>query len=181
MALPRVVEASLLLAEKRASLRASDPKHAELRERQALIDFAAFGVIKTAGLEEMLQLSKKPLAWGLGLGLPALGVGHALISDARRQGQDLIRDARNQALLTAAGVGGMQSLGNLLQAATRPRPSYEMPTAEEAPHKIAAAILVDDVLESACLECEPAAKHAALVHLIVHRGDAMRAVRALLR
>lgn len=181
MNLAQAVETSFLLAEKRASLRASDPQHAALRERQSLVDFAAFGLVKRAGLEEVLQLSKRPLAWGLGLGLPALGVGHALISDARHQGQDLLRDARNQALLTAAGIGGMQSLGDLLRHAPNPRSSYEEPSSAEAPHKVAAAMMVDDVLETACSDADPRVKQAALVHLIVHRGDAMSAVRALLR
>lgn len=181
MNLAQAVETSLLLAEKRASLRASDPAHTALRERQALVDFAAFDLVKQAGLEEVLQLSKKPLAWGLGLGLPALGVGHALVSDARHQGQALIRDARNQALLTAAGIGGMQSLGDLLRHARTPSPSHEEPSSAEAPHKIAAAMMVDDVLEVACADADPRVKQAALVHLIVHRGDAMSTVRTLLR
>lgn len=181
MNLAQAVEASILLAEKKASLRADDPRHAALREKQATIDFAAFALAKQAGLEEILQLSKRPLAWGVGLGLPALGVGHALLSDARHQGQDLLRDARNQALLTAAGVGGMQSLGELLRHSAAPRPSYEESSSAEAPHKIAAALMVDDVLEAACADADPRVKQAALVHLIVHRGDAMRVVRALLR
>lgn len=181
MTLVRALETSVLLAEKRASLRSTDPRSEALRERQALVDFDAFGLVKAAGLEEVVALGKRPLAWGLGLGLPALGVGHALISDARHQGQDLLRDARNQALLTAAGVGGMQSLGGLLQGAMRPRPSYETTSFEDAPQKIAADIMVDDALLSACHEVSDGAKRAALVHLVVHRMDAMHAVRSLLR
>jgi hypothetical protein len=179
--LATALETSLLLSEKRASLRGADPRVADFRERQALVDFAAFGLVKAAGMGELLQLGKKPLAWGLGLGLPALGVGHALISDAHHQGSDLIRDARNQALLTAAGVGGMQSLGGLLQGAMRPRPSFDTPSIDDAPQKIAADIMVDDVLESAYDEGAAGAKHAALIHLIVHRMDAMHAVRSILR
>lgn len=181
MNLATALETSILLSEKRASLRGADPRIPSFRERQALVDFAAFGLVKAAGMEELLHLAKKPLAWGLGLGLPALGVGHALISDARHQGGDLIRDARNQALLTAAGVGGMQSLGGLLQGAMRPRPSYETPSTDDAPQKIAADIMVDDVLEAACDQVDAGTKHAALVHLIVHRIDAMHAVRSILR
>lgn len=181
MSLLAALETSLLLSEKRASLRSTDPRGQALRERQALVDFTAFGLVKAAGMEELLGLMKKPLAWGVGLGLPALGVGHALISDAHSQGKDLIRDARNQALLTAAGVGGMQSLGGLMQKAMRPRPSYDGASMDEAPQKIAADLMVDDVLETACRQVDDGAKHAALVHLIVHRLDAMHAVRSLLR
>lgn len=181
MSLVHALETSLLLAEKRASLRAADPRVAALRERQAFVDFDAFARVKSANAEELFALGKKPLAWGLGLGLPALGVGHALISDAHHQGKDLLRDARNQALLTAAGVGGMQSLGGMLQNAMQPRPSYQAATPEDAPQKIAADIMVDDALESAYLDTDVRAKHAALVHLIVHRMDAMHTVRSLLR
>lgn len=181
MDLVRALETSLLLAEKRAALRAEDPRNAGLRERQALVDFDAFARVKVANAEELFGLAKKPLAWGLGLGLPALGVGHALISDAHHQGKDLIHDARNQALLTAAGVGGMQSLGNVISNAMHPRPSYEATTPEDASQRIASDIMVDDVLEAAYRQVEARAKHAALVHLVVHRMDAMHAVRSLLR
>lgn len=181
MNLVSALETSLLLAEKRAALRANDPRGVALRERQALVDFDAFARVKVANAEELFGLAKKPLAWGLGLGLPALGVGHALISDAHHQGKGLLRDARNQALLTAAGVGGMQSLGNVFSNAMHPRPSYEATTPEDAPQKIAADIMVDDALEAAYCAVAPHTKHAALVHLVVHRMDAMHAVRSLLR
>jgi hypothetical protein len=173
-----VIRASAALAEKRASLRAGDPREASMRERQALMDFGAFSRVKQAGLEETLSLAKRPLAWGLGLGLPALGVGHALISDAHSHAKDLVRDARNQALLTAAGVGGMQSLGGLLQAAVRPRPGPGLEQADPG-QRLAADMRVDDLLEDACRTGQPSEKHAALVHLIGHRLDAMSVVRRI--
>jgi hypothetical protein len=172
----RAFETSRLLAEKIACAR---PASVELRERQALADFAAFGLFKRAALDPAALASlQKGLGWGVGLGLPALGVGHLLARDARHQGQELIRDARNQALLTAAGVGGMQALGGLLQQrGTHPAPT---PVAPDDPTKIAAAIMVDDVLEAALTLPDTRAKHAALVQLIVHRGDAMSLVRGWL-
>lgn len=197
-------ETSCLLAEKVASAR---PASNELREKLALADFAAFGLFKRGGLDPaMLSSLQKGLGWGVGLGLPALGVGHMLAHDARHQGEKLVRDARNQALLTAAGVGGMQALGNLLKRAPQPQQhniNVSMPhdlQAVQAAHmlspkdpdlsamsnaisdsqKIAAAIMVDDVLEAAHDECDLATKYAALVRLVIHRGEAMELVRGWL-
>jgi hypothetical protein len=183
--LARALETSTFLAEKVASAR---PASAALREKLALADFAAFGLYKQAALAPaMLSSLQRGLGWGVGLGLPALGVGHMLASDARHQGEHLLRDARNQALMTAAGVGGMQALGELLKHKAPPvqhNVSLNMP--QEVPQldpsqKMAAAILVDDVLEAACNDLtDPAAKHAALVQLVLHRGDAARLLRSLL-
>jgi hypothetical protein len=173
-----VIRASAALAEKRAAIRAGDPRETMMRERQAVMDFGAFDLVKQAGLEETLSLARRPLAWGLGLGLPALGVGHALISDAHSHAKDLVRDARNQALLTAAGVGGMQSLSNLLQTATRPRAGHD-PGSIDPNQRLAADMRVDDLLEDACRIGSPAEKQAALVHLIGHRLGAMGVVRRI--
>lgn len=172
----RAFETSRLLSEKIAAAR---PASAELHERQALADFAAFGLFKRAALDPAaLSSLQKGLGWGVGLGLPALGVGHLLARDVRHQGEGLVRDARNQALLTAAGVGGMQALGDLLkQRGTRPAIA---PPGADDPTKIAAAIMVDDVLEAAAAFPDEGVKHAALVQLVVHRGDAMRLLRGWL-
>lgn len=173
--LARVLETSALLAEKVASSRAPSQR---LREKLALADFAAFGLFKQAALDPNLM---KGLMMGAGVGIPALGVGHLLLRDARHQGEMLARDARNQALLAAAGVGGMQALGNLLK---RPEPPVEHNVNVHAPEalsneqKLAAAILVDDVLEAACESDDAAVKHAALVALIRHRGEAAELLRS---
>lgn len=179
MDLVDVIRASVALAEKRAALGRGDPRSDELRERQAMFDFGAYARVKQAGLGETMALARRPLAWGLGLGLPALGVGHALIADAHSHAKDLVRDARNQALLTAAGVGGMQSLGGLLQAAVRPRSQPDQGAIDPI-HRLAADMRVDDLLEDACRAGTTPEKHAALVHLIGHRLDAMRVVRGIL-
>ena len=190
MDLRSAIEASVALHDKTASLREADPRLQDYREKCAAVDFHAFAVIKTAApadiAREVVQLGKKPLAWGLGLGLPALGVGHAMVTDARRQGGELARDVRNQALLTAAGVGGMQALGNLLTAAPpaqlNMQPSTDSGwTPGNMPMKLAARIMVDDLLEDACSVGTSLEKRAALVHLIVHRSDSMAQVRSLLR
>lgn len=173
--LARTLETSALLAEKVASLRAPTQ---ELREKLALADFAAFGLFKQAALDPNLM---KGLMLGAGIGIPALGVGHLLLRDARHQGEMLTRDARNQALLTGAGLGGMKALGELFK---RPEPPVEHnvnvhqtgPLSDD--QKLAAAILVDDVLEAACESEDEAVKHAALVELIRHRSEATALLRS---
>lgn len=179
MNLADVIRASAALAEKRAALKPGDPRAAQLHERQAVFDFGAYVSVKTAGLGEAMSLAKRPLAWGIGLGLPALGVGHALIADAHSHAKDLVRDVRNQALLTAAGVGGMQSLGGMLQSAVRSRAQPDQGPINPM-QRLAADMRIDDLLEDACRSGTAAEKHAALVHLIGHRLDAMCAVRGIL-
>lgn len=180
----RALKTSILLAEKVASARAPS---AALREKLAIADFAAFGLFKRAAIDPAaLSALQRGLGWGVGLGVPALMTGHLLERDARRQGEELLRNARNQALLTAAGVGGMQTLGDLLKR--QPPPVQHNvtiaapdPTAALPPdQKLAAAILVDDVLEAASEQLEdPEAKHAALVQLVIHRGEAARLLREI--
>ena len=175
-------ETSIFLAEKVASARAPSPA---LREKRALADFATFGLYKRAAIDPAaLANLQRGLGWGVGLGVPALGVGHMLLRDAHNQGQDLLRDARNQALMTAAGVGGMQALGDLLKKPPPPTQhnvslSMPQPPQDLSPdQKLAAAILVDDVLEAAAEQLQdPSAKHAALVQLIQHRVEATNLLR----
>jgi len=190
------LETSILLAEKVASVRTAG---SSLREKQAMADFATFGLYKQAAIDP--QSLARGLGWGVGLGLPALGVGHTLLRDARHQGEGLVRDARNQALLTSAGIGGMQSLGELLKARlSRPStppapmqppmqppvqpPMQAMQAMQQPPldaeQKIAAAILVDDVLEAVYGLSDPSIKHAALVELIKHRSEAVALLRSIL-
>lgn len=179
----RAFQTSVLLAEKIASAR---PANTALFEKQAQADFATFGLFKRAALDPAaMQALQRGLGWGVGLGLPALGVGHMLLNDAKQHSGEVLRDARNQALLTAAGVGGMQALGNMLQKDPPPvqhNVSMNLPAAPEevtAP-KLAAHIMVDDLLEAAYDQLEDGhAKHAALVHLVRHRMEGTRLLRGL--
>lgn len=186
---------SVSLAEKIASARPERVNGPTLRERQALADFATFGLFKRAAIDPAaLSSLQRGLGWGVGLGLPALGVGHALLGDAQRHSGQVLRDARNQALLTAAGVGGMQAFGEMLKKPPHPQqhqvnvnvPQPLGPAAmAESPaldpeQKLAAAILVDDVLEAASEgPYDSGTKHAALVQLVLHRTDATRLLRSL--
>jgi len=179
--LARALETSTILAEKVASAR---PASAALREKLAMADFATFGLFKRAAINpEAIAGLQKGLGWGVGLGIPALAAGHVFLGDAKRHSGEVLRDARNQALLTAAGVGGMQALGNLLKK--RPAPvehnvNVSMPGELGIDQKLAAAIMVDDVLEAACELRDPDAKHAALVQLVLHRSEASELLRSLL-
>jgi hypothetical protein len=188
----RALETSVLLAEKVASAR---PASADLRARQALADFATFGLFKRASIDPMaMSALQRGLGWGVGLGIPALGVGHSLLHQARDTSADVLRDARNQALMTAAGVGGMQALGEMLKRPPHPiqhninmtmppaaNPALPAAPEEATPEKLAAHIMVDDVLEAACeLLEDPSAKHAALVALARHRSEGTRMLRGLL-
>jgi hypothetical protein len=198
----------------------------DLREKSALAAFAAFGMFKQAALNLNANDIARPLAWGLGVGLPVLGVGkylisdaadkakqtvdrtalmaslgapliagtgHFLLADARRQGERLIEKARNEALLAGAGIKGVQAIGEVLKArAQRPEMPAYLPepspgpamTAESQPfsleHKLAAAVLVDDILEEVCAAPDHDVKHAALVDLIRHRNDSIALLRAWL-
>jgi hypothetical protein len=187
------LETSVLLAEKVASAR---PASADLLMKQALADFATFGLFKRAAIDpHAISALQKGLGWGVGLGVPALGVGHMLMNRAHEHSADILRDARNQALMTAAGVGGMQALGEMLKKRPHPvqhnvnvtAPQPPMPQLEEPQQpldleqKLAAHIMVDDVLEDGCnLFVDPAEKHAALVQLIRHRCEGTRLLRGFL-
>lgn len=221
--LQRACFTAFSLAEKTAAAQHAD---VDLREKSALAAFAAFGLFKQAALGLGVGDIAKPLAWGLGVGLPVLGVGkylisdaadkakgtidraalmagmgvplvtgagHFLLADARRQAERLIEKARNEALVAGAGIKGVQAIGEVLKArAQRPSaPAYlpePMPsqgpaiTNESVPfqleQKLAAAVLVDDILEEVCGLPDPVVKHAALVDLVKHRCDGVSLLRA---
>lgn len=180
--LARALETSALLAEKVASAR---PASHMLREKLATADFAAFGLFKQAAFNpEAMSALQKGLGWGVGLGVPAVAAGHFMMNDAQRHSADVLRDARNQALLTAAGVEGIGALGDMLKKQPHPtQPGSSLPAGpqEATPEKLAAAILVDDVLEAAYRDlADEGAKHAALMRLVAHRGEATRLLRSLL-
>jgi hypothetical protein len=157
LSLQDALELSSALGERLAAAPVSSRD--DLRRKKAMVDFVAFGMFKESNF-------RNALAWGAGLGLPALGVGHLLLRDARHQGGELVRDARNQALLTALGIGGVQSLGSALSGALAPSSREELneltlPSGDQfagrnvvklsadrsaLERKLAATLLVDDVL-----------------------------------
>lgn len=119
LTLAQSVATSRALQERLASV--ATEKRAELEQKAAMVDFATFGMFKEAlSMGPGLEAARRGLGWGVGLGVPALGVGHLLARDARHQGEKTIDHARNQALLTALGVGGIKGVGDAVNAALRP-------------------------------------------------------------
>lgn len=118
-------------------------------------------------------------AVGAGAAIPAALAGHALISDARRQSHDVFRDARNQTLLTALGVGGIAATNSGINRALTPK-NYEVSGSESGPEgllraytnrakfsavrEIAEAVILDDLLEEAVAQ-----QKVAALELLVHR------------
>ncbi len=183
LTLAQALETSEALEERLAAER-DPPRRQSLEQKKAMVDFAAFGLFKQADMGLALGQLGRPLAWGVGLGLPALGVGHALISDAHRQGNELIQNARNQALLTALGVGGMQALGGAAQGMLAPRGSAEpdglkLAAAHQELRKLAALLLLDDVLERQLGLASAQEKQAVADCLFINRTQGTALLRKL--
>ncbi len=185
LTLGEALDAAGALEERLAGAR--DPREqATLEQKKALTDVAAFGLFKAAHLGQALGDFGKPLAWGVGLGLPALGVGHALISDAHRQGDALMENARNQAMLTALGVAGLKALGGAAQSMLAPRAptepdGFKLGADRQEFHKLAALLLLDDWLEKEFAAAEAHEKHALAECLFINRAQGTALLRKLRR
>jgi len=75
-------------------------------------DQSLFASIKEAGLGDLAaKAMKHPVgrgaAYGLGAAVPAAGAGALLINQAGNESRETVEDARNKALQTALGVGGI--------------------------------------------------------------------------
>ena len=196
LTLEQALDTSQALEERLAAISDTN-KRAALEQKKAMVDFAAFGLFKQAGMN--WTDVAKPLAWGAGIGLPALGVGHLLARDARQQGEELIDHARNQALLTALGIGGMQGIGNALSSALRPNKREETTelsgpndqswlgrntvkmSADAVLQKLAAVLLLDGVLEAQAQKLAGDERSDALECLFLNRTHGTRLLRELLR
>ena len=187
---------SAALGEKIASAPEGDPAREALARRQALVDFAAFGLFKEAQGGNFLPALQRGLGWGAGIGLPLLGGGLLLEHGAKADAEKVIDHARNQALLAALGVGGVQALGRGMQSAfepTRqerlttettpdgaPRSAYEVTkvSADAALRGLAATLLLDDVLVADLAREKSAAVEECL---LMNRQRGVGLLRELLR
>lgn len=178
LSLQEALETSDSLSEKLATAR-DDAARENLHARKALVDCAAFDLFKHANFG-------KALAWGAGLGLPALGVGHTLLRDARNQSHEMLADARNQALITALGVGGMQSVGNALghafgpSAQPAPEQGMKLSAANDALlRKLAAVLTLDAFLCDQVVKVAGAAWDEAVECLLINRSLGVDILRGL--
>jgi hypothetical protein len=165
LSLQDALELSSTLAERMA---ATPPAAGDdLRRKKAMVDFLAFGLFKEASFG-------KGLAFGAGVGLPLLGAGHLLLRDARHQGEELVRGARNQALLAALGIGGAQALGGTFAGGDALKLS-----ADATASKLAALVLVDEVLCRALEKAGAAEKHDIEECLFVNRHQGTQLLAAI--
>ena len=231
------LDTSRALQERLASTPTNE-KRAALEEKATLTDFATFGMFKEAWAESigpaLSAAARSPLGkglqWGAGIGIPTVGAAHLMARGARHEGEKLVDHTRNQALLTALGVGGIRGAGEGLRAALRrpetprapaalpnptPRPveepqSYERemarpglgveelsalrgyPGLEElgdfegyktssdaALQKLAAVVLLDDVLEQQISKLAGAEQADAIECLFLNRSHGTRLLREL--
>lgn len=184
LTLSQALETSEALEERLASERNPDTRK-DLEHKKAMVDFAAFGLFKQADYGQALGQLAKPLAWGVGLGLPALGVGHALISDAHHQADKLVDRTRNQALM----LGGLQTLGqaapgllDLLKTRMNgggQDDGFKLSADASSLRKLAAFVLLDDMLEQQVNKATGALKKTAEECLFINRVQATSFLRKL--
>lgn len=160
--LAELLATSEALTEKLAASPSDD-----LRRRRVMVDFTAFGMFKQSNFTPAFQ---KALGWGAGIGLPLVGGGLILENHARAQAEDLMREARNQALLTGLGLGGTAALASKLSA-----------DESEDLRKLAAALVLDDVLEKQLASADADEKRAIEECLMLNRERGTEILRRLCR
>lgn len=168
--LAEMLQTSEALEEKIASAR-TDGAREELRRKKAMVDFAAFGTFKQGNFWPAAQ---KALGWGVGLGVPALGAGLLLEHNAKQNAEEVINHARNQALLAGLGLGGI-ALGTMAG-----RNVMASDNADDL-RKLAAALLLDDVLVKQFGEVPDGEKRAVEACLMLNREHGSALLRKLLR
>lgn len=161
--LDELLATSEALEEKLASASSDD-----LRRKKAYVDFAAFGEFKKA---EFWPAAKKALGWGAGLGVPALATGLILEHNAKSDANEVVNNLRNQALMTAMALGPAYNLGRTSMASAD----------DDTPQKLAAALLLDDVLESQLAAAASGEKQAVEACLLLNREHGTALLRKLRR
>jgi len=71
------------------------------------VDNQVFDIVKESLDLNALKTIGKPLAWGLGLGAPAVLGGRHLINKFYDRGEEATADVRNKVLQTALGLAGI--------------------------------------------------------------------------
>lgn len=159
------------LEEKLASAQTVEVREA-LQHKKAMVDFAAFGAFKQAN--NFWPTAQKALGWGVGLGVPALGAGMLLEHNAKQNAEEVITHARNQALLAGLGLGGI-ALGTMAG-----RNVMASDQADDL-RKLAAALLLDDVLIKQLGQVPDGEKRAVESCLLLNREHGTALLRKLMR
>lgn len=179
--LAEMLAAAGTLEEKLAECPSDD--RAAVSQKKACIDFAAFGLYKEA-VADFLPALKRGLGWGAGLGIPLLGGGLLLEHQAKSHADDLVGNVRNQALLASLGMAGANALGQGLQSAGQGASNpfdISKISADTSLQKLAAHLLLDDVLVQQLSTLPEGEKQAAEACLILNREEGADLLRKLLR
>lgn len=182
LTLEQALDTSDALAERLAYARDERLRDA-LEQKKAMVDFAAFGIFKQANIASTLGNFERPLAWGLGLGVPAYAVGRGLISHAHNEANDVVDHARNQALL----LGGLDSAGGMAKQLAKSYFSgsndgggYKL-SADQDVRKLAAYVLLDNVIEAQLAVAPASEKRAMTECLFINRAQGTDLLRRLRR
>ena len=177
-----MLNASDVIEAKLASVQSAEER-STLQQKKACIDFTAFSLYKSAA-PNFLNNMRRGLGWGAGLGIPLLGGGLLLEHSAKAKADDLLSNARNQALLASLGVGGASALNSMLQSSASSNPeSFDLSkiSADASLQKLAAHLLLDDVLVQQLSVLPEEEKQAAEACLMLNREEGADLLRKLLR
>lgn len=141
---------------------------ASILEKKALIDFAAFGEYKKA---EFVPALTKALGWGVGLSAPALAAGLIAENKARKDAKKMVDYVRNQAALAALAVPAAKLVGDL--------GGRIVTSADTALYKLAAAVLLDEMLSLAYDNATGDVKVAAKACLMQNREHGVALLKRL--
>jgi hypothetical protein len=196
LSLEQALDTSTALEERIAEARDVRVR-TDLERRKAAVDFTAFDLFKQGGWEQLGTVGQhlaKPLAWGVGLGLPALGAGHLLMRDARHQTEQTINHARNQALIAALGLGGANAIKGLMAPNQREETNeLTLPegnfgsrnvvklSTDRLMQKLAAAMLLDNILEKQYDDASGEEKTAVVACLFLNRIHGTALLKELAR
>lgn len=187
--------------EEKIAAAATDDARENLRRKKAFVDFTAFGLYKEAQGSAFLPALRQAAGWGVGLGVPAVAAGTILSHVAKSNAMDVLHQGKMQALYSALGLGGAGALNKGLDAVLKgvdPRqlltdyfpgndqqadlatPKFGSDTREEL-QKLAALLLLDDVLVGEIGHLNGEEKLAAEECLLINRKEGTSLLKRLLQ
>lgn len=169
--------------EKQASLAKSEDKKAFL-EKKALSDLCAFGMFKESAFGSQLRRAwpaiRNGVGFGAGLAVPTIAAGSYLVHRAGNQAKDvshsMMTDARNQALMAAAGIGGLGAIRQGIVNAASPSYGYgKYGSDEEFITKLSEFLILDDYLVDTYSK---SGSQKDLIHLFINRSKGTDLLRS---